>query len=94
MRQWIAIAICLTSAALGVIALSHGSRIPLTVALIASVWHFTADWLGNRLWLLRKSLGGIQQEAMRGNLKLPPVARAISWCSTILLICAGISLFV
>jgi hypothetical protein len=57
--------------------------------IIGGAWHFTAEWLGNRLGLLHKSFGGIYQETNRGgalSITLPAVARTMSRGGSILLL--------
>ena len=89
MRKWVAIGICIVSAAIGVYSIYTGSRVWLTVGLIGGAWHFTAEWLGNRLGLLHKSFGGIHQETKRGSalsIPLPAVARTMSRAASILML--------
>jgi hypothetical protein len=80
-RKSIAVAICLASAVLELIAWHYGERPWLALGVLGGVWGFTADWLGGRLWLLHKSVGHIYKttrETGKGIFWLPPLARTIS----------------
>lgn len=80
-RKWIALAICLVSATLALLAWHHGERAWLALGLLAWVWGFTADWLGGQLWLSHKSVGQFYKTIRETGLEifwLPPLARAIS----------------
>jgi hypothetical protein len=80
-RKSIALAICLVSAVLALVAWHYGERTWLALGLLAGVWNFTADWLGGRLWLLHKSFGQIHKttrETAGGIFWLPPLAKTIS----------------
>jgi len=92
-RGSIAIAICLISAALGAVVIVVGSR-PLPIVLwLAIVWHFTAEWLGRRLGLLRMRPGQIYRQARQGRLRLPPLARTISLGSNLLFLAVVVCFF-
>jgi hypothetical protein len=84
-KDAIAIAICLLSATIGVYALVRGMSPAWTAFDVACVWSFTADWLGNRLWLLGLTLGAIKGEAKRGRLRLTGLPRVMSVGSNVLM---------
>ena len=93
-RDSIAIAICVISAVLAVVAIVLGSHhVPLAIGSVAATWGITADWLGRRFWLLRKTPGQIYRHARQGSLRASPLARAISLGSLLLFIAAIVCFF-
>lgn len=87
-RGSLAIAICVVSAGFAALGVAIGGHPALVVVLLAGVWHFTADWLGRRLWLLFKTPRAIIQQARSTGLHLPPLARTISTGAFLLVIAA------
>jgi len=94
MRTYIALGICVVSAALfGYFCLFHHYSPTLTTLNIWVIWSFTADWLGRRLWLLHLAPKQIVHEAKRGKLKLTGLALGISRASYVWLAAAGVFFF-
>ena len=94
MRTYIAIGLCLLSAAVfGYFCVFQHFSPTLTTLNIWVIWSFTADWLGGRLWLLHLTRKQITREATRGKLRLSGLALGIQRASYAWLAAAGVLFF-
>lgn len=93
-RNYIALAICLLSIAI-VGALFYLGKIEAwkSVLFLACVWTVTADWLGQRFWLLNLSLRGVHKEANRGSLRLTGLAAGVHQGAMVLFLATIVCFF-
>lgn len=87
-RQWLAIALCLGSAALAVYFVVHGKSRAWAIFDLGCVWMFTGDWLGRRLYLFGLSVRQIHEEARAGALIPQGLARTMAIGGNLLLAAA------
>jgi len=93
-RNYVALAICLLSTAIvGVLFYHEKMEAWKSVLFLASVWTATADWLGQRFWLLNLSLRGVHREAKRGSLRLTGLAAAIHHGAMVLFLATIVCFF-
>jgi hypothetical protein len=93
-RNYAALAICLLSAAIVGVLFYLGKMVAWkSVLYLACVWTVTADWLGQRFWLLNLGLRGVHKEAKRGSLRLTGLAAGIHHGATVLFLATIVCFF-
>jgi hypothetical protein len=100
-RTHVAVAICLSSAVLGAIAIRRGWGSVSSVAIdVACPWFLSGSWLAGDFsregWKrLNKSMATIYQEAKKGKLpKAPPLARVMNSGGGIMVLAGIVGWFV
>ena len=100
-RSYVAVAICLSSAVLGAIAINRGWGSTSSVAFnVACPWFLAGSWLAGDFtregWKrLDKSMATIYQDAKQGKLpKAPPLARVMNGGGGIMILAAIVGWFV
>ena len=100
-RTYVAVAICMSSALLGAIAIRRGwGSVSSVASNVACSWFLAGSWLAGDFsregWKrLNKSLATIYQEAKHGKLpKTPPLARVMNTGGMIMLLAGIVGWFV